>query len=77
MSIHLIDADGDNVVPPIQGKLEVANPPPGSLRARGRINLGFGNVEFKKYGEHSVRINIQRTEVVSIPFSVTEPPATS
>jgi len=77
MTVNLIDADGENVVPTIQGSLEVAKPQAGSLYAKGRVNIGFGNVEFKKYGEHSVRVTIQGREVISIPFDVAQPPSTT
>jgi len=76
MSVHLIDADGNAVVPPIKGNFEVRKPPPRLLHALGRINVGFGNVEFKKYGDYSISLVVQGTEVTSIPFAVTEPPTT-
>jgi len=76
MEVRLIDADGGNVVPPIQGRLEVPTPMPKSLDATGRLNVGFGNVQFKEYGRYSVRVTIQGREMVSIPFMVIEPPKT-
>lgn len=77
MEIHLIDADGTDVVPPIKGTIEVRKPVPGSLYALGRINIGFGNIEFKKYGDYQVSVIIQGREEFNVPFTVAEPPRTA
>ena len=65
IEIHLIDADGRDIVPLITKKLEVPKPMPGQLETAARLNVGFGNVEFKQYGSYSVRINLAGSEVVN------------
>ena len=77
MEIHLIDADGIDIVPPIKGTIEVRNPAPDSLYALGRINIGFSNIEFKKYGEYQISVIIQGREEFNVSFSVVEPPRTA
>jgi len=76
VSVHLIDADGNNVIPPINGKIQVNPPPLGMLESAVRIAMGFGNIEFKNYGSYSVKINLAGQEIVSIPLRVAEPPQT-
>lgn len=77
MEVRLIDADGQDVIPPIRGQLEVPATSPGALHAQGRLNIGFGNVEFRQYGQYSVRVTIQGTELINIPFTVAQPPTTT
>jgi len=76
VAIHLIDADGNDVMPPINGQLQVNPPPLGMLENTARLTMDFGNIEFRNYGNYSVRVSIDRQEVVSIPLRVAEPPRT-
>ncbi len=76
IEIHLIDADGKDVIPPIKGNIDVKAPPPGLLEASSRIVMEFGNVEFKNYGSYSVKVNMNTIEIVSIPIAVAQPPKT-
>jgi len=73
--VHLIDADGSDVIPSINGNI-IVNPRPGALENTARLVMEFGNVEFKTYGDYSVRVNIEGQEIVSIPIRVAEPPRT-
>lgn len=77
VQIHLIDADGKDVIKPINGKLEVGHPREGMIDTTVRLNIEFGNVEFKEYGSYSVRVTIAGHEMVSIPLRVAEPPKTT
>lgn len=70
--VLLIDADGSNVIPPLKGKIEVKQPPPGQLETTVRISMGFNNVKFKEYGVYSVRVSVSGQEVVDIPLMVAE-----
>jgi len=76
VQIHLIDADGVDVIPPIKGGLEIKPSPDTGLESTARLVMEFGNVEFKHYGDYSVRVNIATQQVVSIPLSLVEPPRT-
>ena len=74
IQVHLIDADGKDVIPPVQGQMNLPRPEAASVSV-GRFVLEFGNLEFKTYGSYSVRVVIEGLEVASIPFRVAAPPA--
>lgn len=76
VQVHLIDADGADVIPPINGQLTVKEPPDQRLELTSRLVMEFGNVEFKKYGDYSVKVNIATQEVISIKLSIVQPPLT-
>ena len=73
--VHLTDADGTDVIPPIKGNIVVNAPPTGILEGTTRMVMEFAGVEFKNYGDYAVRVNIATQEVVSIPISIAPPPA--
>jgi len=75
IQIHLTDADGTDIIPPINGQITVNAPPPGVLEGTTRMVMEFAGVEFKNYGDYAVRVNLATQEVVSIPLSVVSPPA--
>jgi len=77
VTVHLINADGVDVIPPIKGKLEVKPPPQGMIDSTVRLNMEFGNVDFKDYGSYSVRVTVAGQEIVSIPLRVAQPPKTA
>lgn len=74
VQVHLTDADGMDVIPVINGKIAVNPAPPGILENTTRLVMEFANVEFKAYGDYSVRVNIGGQEVVSIPLNISAPP---
>ncbi|MFC1904813.1 DUF6941 family protein [Chloroflexota bacterium] len=77
IQIHLIDADGNEIIPPINRKLQVKTPAGTLLETTARLVVEFGHVEFKIYGDYSVKVNIGTQEVVSIPLSIMQPPITA
>jgi hypothetical protein len=74
VQIHLTDADGAEVIPPINGQIAVSTPPPGILENTTRLVMEFAGVEFKAYGDYSIRVDVAAQEMVSIPLSVVAPP---
>jgi hypothetical protein len=74
IQIHLTDADGAEVIPPINGQINVNVPPPGVLESTTRMVMEFAGVEFKNYGDYSIRVDIATQEMVSIPLSIVQPP---
>ena len=74
---HLIDADGRDLIPAINGRMTVNPPNPGMTESKARLNMGFGNVEFQHYGTYSISVSIGGEEVASIPLRVAEPPRTT
>ena len=73
LKVSLIDEDGKNVIPDINGKFNVPKPREG-LESKARLALHFGNVEFPKYGSYSVHAVIDGHDMVSIPLKVSPPP---
>jgi hypothetical protein len=74
VQIHLTDADGNECVPVINGQITVNAPPPGALETTTRLVMEFANVEFKAYGDYSIRVDIAAQEMVSIPISIIAAP---
>ncbi len=73
--VHLIDEDGKQVVPPLNASVHI--PKPDSVaESVGRFVIEFGNVEFKRYGAHSVHIAVDSLEIATISFTVARPPTT-
>jgi hypothetical protein len=70
IQVHLTDADGAEIIPPVNGKIVVAVPPAGILESNARLVMEFSNVEFKTYGDYSIRVDVETQEMVSIPLSV-------
>lgn len=74
VGIRLIDADGKDVVPPLDTTINVTSPPPGFLHKDQRLALGMHNVAFPAYGDYSVRWLVSGQEVKNIPLRVAPPP---
>ncbi len=72
--IHLTDADGKDIIPPINGQITVSTPPPNILESATRLVMEFANVEFKNYGDYAVTVNVDGQEAASIPISITPAP---
>jgi hypothetical protein len=74
IQVHLTDADGTDVIPPVNGKIAVNAPPAGNLESATRLVMEFANVEFKAYGDYAIRVDVEAQEMVSIPLVVSQPP---
>ncbi len=73
--LRLIDADGVDVIPPIQQQVAFDVKPP---KLEGRINLviQLNNVQFTKYGAYAFHLVVQENDMGSIRFNIVEPPKT-
>jgi len=58
LQVSLIDDDGNDVIKPIQGSFKISNND-ASAPSIGRFVMEFNNVEFKKYGNYSIRIVVE------------------
>lgn len=76
IEIHLMDADGRPVVPPLKGVIPMPAPPVG-LRIGHGIVVNYNNIKFPAYGSYSVSVVLNGYELVSLPLTVSPPPATS
>ena len=73
ITVNLIDEDGRDVIPPVEGQFSIVRPESGAY-STGRFVVEFGNVEFKQYGAYSVHVVIEGSEIASIPFRVNPSP---
>lgn len=72
--MHLIDEDGNDVVPPLQATINVASPPPGFLYRNQRIALAMHSVTFPRYGDYTISWVLGGQEIKNIPLKVAPPP---
>jgi|GEM_PF-362374 len=70
---NLIDDDGADVISPISGQLVIQEPPYGTSEVSARLVMEFNNVEFRKCGDYSVRINVAGQEAANIHLAVSPP----
>ncbi len=74
--LRLIDADGHDVIPPLEQQVPFDVRPP---QLEGRINLVImlGGLQFKKYGAYAFHLVVQGNDMGSTRFHVMEPPTTA
>lgn len=71
--VHIIDDDGREILPALNGKLNIPRPPAG-VENTGRVAIRFDNVEFPKFGSYSIHVLIEGHEMVRIPLKVAQAP---
>lgn len=69
LAVRLIDADGGNVIAPVDGQL-VFNAPEGALSPVAQVLLEFSMVTFPKFGVYSVDLSIDGQSIASLPLEV-------
>ena len=69
--MHVQDADGRDVVPPVSGSVEIPPPPEGLMSRTHRFVNGLYMIKFEKFGSYQVSWLIEGTEVHAVPFQVT------
>lgn len=74
VSIRVIDADGNNIVPPLDKTINVDSPPPGYTYRTQGIALRLQGVTFPRYGDYSVSWLVGGQEVKQVPLKVAPPP---
>jgi hypothetical protein len=67
-SVRLIDADGRDVIPPVQGEMHIAISGPGPAKANLIIDLV--NPEFQSHGPHEVTLALDGTALATLPLEV-------
>jgi hypothetical protein len=74
--LRLIDADGDDVIPPMEQQIPFEIRPP---RLGGNLDLVFqlNGVVLNKMGSYAFHLLVQDYEMVTVPFTVAEPPTTA
>jgi hypothetical protein len=75
VGMHLIDEDGNSIVPPLDTTINVNPPPPGFLYRNQRIALAMHGVTFPRYGDYIVSWLVDGQEIKTVPLKVAQPPA--
>ncbi|MFQ5934284.1 MAG: hypothetical protein ACE5KI_06550 [Dehalococcoidia bacterium] len=73
--VRVIDADGHDIVPPLDGSINVTPPPGGYTYKTHNIALALHGVRFPSFGDYSVRWLVEGNEVKSVPLKIVEQPA--
>ncbi len=74
VGMHIIDADGKNVLPPLDTTINVGPPAPGLLYSNQQIALAMHGVTFPHYGDYTVSWLVGGQEIKAIPLKVASPP---
>jgi len=74
--LRLLDADGNDVLPEQEQQIPFAVRPP-NVEGNVNIILQLGGLKFAKPGQYAFSLLVQDNHVLTIPFSVLEPPITA
>ena len=80
MGMHLIDEDGNPVIPPLDATINVSSPLTGLVYTNQNIVLQMRNVAFPDYGDYTVSWLVGGQEIKAIPLKVAPlptPPTTA
>ncbi len=75
VGMHLIDEDGNDVVPPLDTTINVSSPAPGFLYRNQQIALAMHGVTFPRYGDYAVSWLVDGQEIKAVPLKIAQPPA--
>ncbi len=73
LGVRIIDADGNNIVPPLDTTINVPPPPPGYNTRTHRIALALHRVVFPNFGDYSVSWLLAGQEVARTPLKIAPP----
>ncbi len=76
IAIRLIDADGNDVIPPINTTFDVPQPPAGATETLARLGLALNSIPFPAFTQYALHVVIQGHEMIRIPLRVAQPPGT-
>jgi len=73
LTLHIVDDDGNLVIPAIVAAFSVEIPSNSQI-ASANLVLNLGQLQFKNYGEYAINLAIDGRQEASLPFWVKEPP---
>jgi hypothetical protein len=73
ITLHLIDADGQHVIQPLEGRLRVAGTT--SATATSNLILNLQGLQLKRFGEMAFHLQIDGKPVASLPLTIRKLPA--
>ena len=71
IQVNIVDTDGANVVPPLQGKMMVQFPDIDSSHAFNMV-LNMHGLKFEKFGTYEIDLAVDGRQEASLPLSVKE-----
>jgi hypothetical protein len=74
LAIRAVDADGHNIVPPIDRDLDFPEPS-GGPTSSARLIIALNSIRFDSYGDYSVHVAINGSEIARLPLTVVTPPS--
>lgn len=74
IKIHLMDSDGKDLGPPLEGKINLPVPQQGIKTGAGMV-VSYNGVIFPSYGTYSISVVLDGHELVNLPITVLEAPA--
>ena len=77
IEVHIVDADGKDVVPPLSTQIEVSRPASGYTHTSQRMALGLHGVTFPAYGDYEVSWLVDGHESALIPLKIAPAPTES
>ena len=72
LAIRVVDADGGNVIPPIDSRVEFGEPQPG-VPGVARYVIELAGLTFPHYGDYAIHVAVGGQEVANLPLSVRAP----
>ena len=72
LAIRAVDADGQNIVNPIDRDIEFPMPPRHPTNT-ARLIIALNAVQFSSYGDYSVHVAINGSEIARLPLTVVQP----
>ena len=74
VEVHIINADGGDIVPPLRTQIDVGRPAVGYRNNVRRMALGLHGVTFPDYGDYEIAWLIDGHQASLIPLKVAPPP---
>lgn len=72
LTVRIVDADGGNIIPPIEAQAEFGEPQPG-MAGVARYVIELAALAFDAYGDYAIHVAVGGHEVANLPLSVREP----
>lgn len=69
LAIRAVNADGQNMVDPIDREIEFPIPPRRTTNT-GRLIIALNSLRFESYGDYSVHVALNGSEIARLPLSV-------
>ena len=73
VAIRIIDADGQDVIPPVQQQMQFNVQAP-ALFGFLNVVIQLGGLEFRSYGSYAIHLLLSGNELARVAFQLVQPP---